>query len=47
MSTDQKKLISLSVIVIAAYLAFGFVVAGREWLQASSFTSLLTSSGAP
>ena len=44
MSTDQKKLISLSVIIITAYLAFGFVVA-RDWLPGSSITSLLTSSG--
>jgi hypothetical protein len=41
MSIDQKKLISLSVILIAAYLAFGFVVA-RDWLQGSNMT---TSSG--
>jgi hypothetical protein len=44
MSIDQKKLISLSVILIAAYLAFGFVVA-RDWLQDANITSLLTSSG--
>jgi hypothetical protein len=44
MSSDKKKLISLSVILIAAYLAFGFVVA-RDWLQDANITSLLTSSG--
>jgi hypothetical protein len=43
MSIDQKKLISLSVILIAAYLAFGFVVA-RDWLQGSNIASLLTHS---
>jgi hypothetical protein len=43
MSIDQKKLISLSVILIAAYLAFGFVVA-RDWLQDSNIASLLTHS---
>jgi hypothetical protein len=42
MSIDQKKLISLSVILIAAYLAFGFVVA-RDWLLSSNMTSLQTS----
>jgi hypothetical protein len=46
MSSDQKKLISLCAMLIAAYLALGFVSVG-DLLPGSGIAMLWTGSGAP